>query len=771
MQIWRGLFIGLLSLTILLAWEIVPDIRIDTNLADVTPETLNDPQTQDAIHKLQASIQQRIILLLQSADENEVFDAADYLASQLDKIDGITVLEDNDALAEKLISSLSKYRFSLLSETQRQNLSKLNAGEIAEKAAQNLYKSNQSPQVFSFDQDPMAWHSETFLSLLGSSGSGVTNNITKEGYAVSISMNINRGAMDMGTQEILLKQLEQLINKTKNDFEVVIDKSGVFFFAADAAKNAKSDISLISIGSTIGVVLLLLVAFGTLRSLALPIASVALGVCFAFVITHSLYGAVHILTIVFGASLIGIVIDYSLHYFYHQSALENNSKSPLHRALLMSLITSLIGYAALSFSELEALKKVAVFSCCGLVMAWLSVICLGEVATRKPIVTNKNILPILTNGLSKLVAQFTPLVWFCSVSLVIITAGFIVIFNNPFSDDPRIFFKPSTELLASEGRVSAIVNDYEPGQYLVIKGQGHTQIYARYEQLILAIKRYPELNTSDLHSVLAWVPSPQQQQTNYLAQAKLYGTNSAIDIFAKSIISTNNVAQAIKAEYQSAKNRSLSPKEIIDSFGESLPPFWVSNIDREGNENIVAFVLINKGVNAKQLSKVVTSIEEVEYINTLERTKVALSEQRQSATQLLLFAYLLIAVLVVLRYRTISALWLVVIPVCASAGVVLACSAMSISLNLFHIMALFLVLGFGMDYTIFTKEMSGQSPQQRSLTLNAILLSAMTSVLSFGLLTISSIPVVSSFGLTLLLGNLFNLIGVFVAAQILADKH
>jgi predicted exporter len=80
-------------------------------------------------------------------------------------------------------------------------------------------------------------------------------------------------------------------------------------------------------------------------------------------------------------------------------------------------------------------------------------------------------------------------------------------------------------------------------------------------------------------------------------------------------------------------------------------------------------------------------------------------------------------------------------------------------------MALFLVLGFGMDYAIFTRELR----QHREVTLQAILLSALTSLLSFGLLSTSTIPVVASFGTTLLVGNLFNLFGAFVYARIQSE--
>eukprot|EP00493_Phyllostaurus_siculus_P026470 UN26815 len=69
-------------------------------------------------------------------------------------------------------------------------------------------------------------------------------------------------------------------------------------------------------------------------------------------------------------------------------------------------------------------------------------------------------------------------------------------------------------------------------------------------------------------------------------------------------------------------------------------------------------------------------------------------------------------------------------------------------------MALFLVLGLGMDYIIFAREMSA-NPE---VTRQAILLSAITSLLSFGLLAFSEMPVVQAFGSIILIGNTINFI-------------
>ncbi|MCG6450903.1 hypothetical protein K6U33_08595, partial [Vibrio parahaemolyticus] len=73
------------------------------------------------------------------------------------------------------------------------------------------------------------------------------------------------------------------------------------------------------------------------------------------------------------------------------------------------------------------------------------------------------------------------------------------------------------------------------------------------------------------------------------------------------------------------------------------------------------------------------------------------------------------------------------------------------ALNLFNLLALVLVIGIGIDYTLFFAE------QARShSTLLAITLSATTTLLSFGLLALSQTHAIHSFGVT-------TLSGIFVA--------
>lgn len=766
MIVWR------LAFGVLLAWAVSyvaiilsneeAAFSIDTGLADVAPTIASDVQTHQAIASLRQNIEQRIIFLISSQDEDQAYEAADELHTRLADLSALTLLPDNEQLIDDILQVLEPYRFNLLTQQQQKSLANSSQPELVNSAKRDVY-SMASARLYPFVKDPFGLVSASLFEQLQRLQASVSNNGLTH---VTVGASLAGDAMNMRQQAALSAELNQTISALGTQYEVTIDRSGVFFFASHAAQESKRDISFISTISSIGVIVLLLLVFRSVTALTLPVLSVLLGVGFAFLATHAVYGNVHVLTIVFGASLIGIVIDYSLHYFYHSasssgtnsSANSVDEKKSLHNALLLSLCTSLIGYAALSFSGLDALKKVALFSCCGLVMAWLSVVCLGQLAMRRNVKAHSGLLNNSVSRIRNSLKRLPPSAIYSGLVLVVVGASAHWFINKPVSDDPRVFFNAPNALLESEQRVAAVANDYEPGRYVLLLGETIEQIQTRFEQMQRAIEQRTQLAPNSFSSVFNLVPSQQAQQQSYQSQAKLYDQQGALQALARELQMQDAAVEQIQQDYQQAFRRYLTPTDISAVLGKALPPMWFQSSD-----GYVGFVLIKKGVNADALRAALTGLDGVEYVNTLAKTRSALSQQRQSASALLLLAYVLVMGLLVTRFRQSSAALMVCVPLAASAMLVLLSLVFGYSLNLFHIMALFLVLGFGMDYTIFVRQMKAHQAQ----TLQAILLSAITSLLSFGLLSLSSIPVVASFGIALLIGNSFNLLGAFLYSRLI----
>ncbi|MBN3859670.1 hypothetical protein GKC56_03920 [Neisseriaceae bacterium PsAf] len=86
-------------------------------------------------------------------------------------------------------------------------------------------------------------------------------------------------------------------------------------------------------------------------------------------------------------------------------------------------------------------------------------------------------------------------------------------------------------------------------------------------------------------------------------------------------------------------------------------------------------------------------------------------------------------------------------------------SVLNYSINLFSIMPAFLILGIGVDYTIYFYS----NNLKNSLTSIALLFCMLTSIIGFGLLALSSTYAVKSFGMLILFGVLYSYIFAFIS--------
>src|SRR5690606_32939220 len=89
-----------------------------------------------------------------------------------------------------------------------------------------------------------------------------------------------------------------------------------------------------------------------------------------------------------------------------------------------------------------------------------------------------------------------------------------------------------------------------------------------------------------------------------------------------------------------------------------------------------------------------------------------------------------------------------------------------VELNLFHLVSLILAAGLGLDYALFF-EHAGEDRDDQLRTLHAVIVCSLMTLLVFGLLALSTIPVLRAIGSTVALGVLFN----FVLALLVSRRR
>src|SRR5581483_4072305 len=144
----------------------------------------------------------------------------------------------------------------------------------------------------------------------------------------------------------------------------------------------------------------------------------------------------------------------------------------------------------------------------------------------------------------------------------------------------------------------------------------------------------------------------------------------------------------------------------------------------------------------------VAGLPGVRLIDKIADISDVLQRYRRIALLLILAVYAVIGLLMSRRYGFAGAAALVLSP----AGGGLVATALlawaGVPLNLFHVLALLLVLGMGADYAIFLREARGDEGP----AMLAVVLAMLTAALSFGLLSFSSTPFIRAIGQVQALG-------------------
>jgi predicted exporter len=152
--------------------------------------------------------------------------------------------------------------------------------------------------------------------------------------------------------------------------------SGPGVFAVDARAKIERAAVRLSIASSILVVTLLFAVYRSLPALALGLAPVASGAVIGIAAVALGFGAVHGITLGFGITLIGESVDYSI-YFFVQSARRREDEAALswQRAwwptVRLGMLTSVCGFASLLPSGFPGLAQLGLYSISGLIAAAL----------------------------------------------------------------------------------------------------------------------------------------------------------------------------------------------------------------------------------------------------------------------------------------------------------------------------------------------------------------------------------------------------------------
>jgi predicted exporter len=182
--------------------------------------------------------------------------------------------------------------------------------------------------------------------------------------------------IDSDEQQHALATLDQQF-AALNRSELRMLKTGPAVFAAESRERIITEAAALSALSTVLVVTLLWFAYQSVRTLLLGLVPVACGVLAGFAVVGAGFGYVHGVTLAFGVTMIGEAVDYAVYLFVQAEGGRDPTNSAtwqqrLWPTLRLGMATSIVGFGVLLLSGFPGLAQPGLFAIAGLIAAALA---------------------------------------------------------------------------------------------------------------------------------------------------------------------------------------------------------------------------------------------------------------------------------------------------------------------------------------------------------------------------------------------------------------
>jgi len=451
-------------------------------------------------------------------------------------------------------------------------------------------------------------------------------------------------------------------------------------------------------------------------------------------VTLLCFGELHLVTLVFGVSLLGVAENYGTNYFSARQGLPPAERwTMLARQIpvvSLAMATTVIGYAMLALPPFPGLRQVAVFSATGLVAAFVTVLWwfplldgqgrmaptrfaewLGSRRARWPSLGPRG-LTLLGLG-----------------TLLLAAAGAS---RLRVDDDIRQLQSAPPALVAQQREFARLMQAPGVAQFFVVQGETE-QALLEHEEALTARLRAMGLG---VQAVSDWLPSLRRQREDQaLAARRMTELQPVIE---------ERLGQPVSLGRGAAGE--LTPRAWLDSpASEPMRAQWLGRL----GDGPASAVLL-RGAESRETRDALAALRlpGVTWVDKVGEVSDLLGRYRVLMIAVLVLGHALTWAALAWRFGRAS--WRALAPTALASVLTVALLALSGQvLQLFHILPLLILLGLGVDYGIFMLEQPGRRETRPFLS---VTLAAASTLLSFGLLALSGTPALRAFGLTLLFG-------------------
>lgn len=737
------LVLCVIALALGVAW-LNKGIKIETNIFALLPEAHQDAHLEQAQQYVSQQLNDKVFVVLDAKTDQQLEQATQALKTQADQSQLFLPVRpqlDPDQFAQ----ALYQHKAGLLSKTDQQILQEQDDAALTEQGLLQLMSPGMPITAEMLKQDPLllfpryavglsALHSNADINL----EQGFATIRDTQGISRLMVLQLNNSPYNIAYQEQTAAFIQN-INQQLNQLQVKPHWTGTLLFAQFGTNSAKEEISTIGVGSTIGILLLVWFGFRSIRPMLTEMVAVGTGSLVAFAVTYWVFGEIHLMTLVFGASLIGVCVDFSFYFMAMQSQHRQIDGfavlKPLLPSLFVGLMTTLLAYVVLSFTPFPGFKQIAVFSMVGLSAAWVTSILL---LPRLPALNAEPAIRALGFiGKARSYVQSRNTLRYGMIAMILLVTGSSLVLLES-NDDIRNLQSMDATLKQEDQYIRSRFMQQQSSEYFVVQGRTPAELEQHEQQLLAELAPLQQAGKLDAVQALGqWIPSLEQQK-HHIAMLQAIPQSALV-----------KYAQALQLNTADVLNWQARLKDqplLTEAVFKDHPLHF---LQMSPTQRLVMLQNVHDVQALRQLENA-----DVQLLRPVHQLSELFKQHREQAQWLLLSALVILAIGLGSLYGKKSILPLV-LPVSMALMTTFAIQAwLGVEINLFSIMGTFLIIGIGVDYAIFYRH-GHDHPQVVGM---ALFLCMMSTFFSFGLLSFSHTYAIHSFGLTVLLGVIFSFI-------------
>ncbi|RCS57498.1 MMPL family transporter [Parvibium lacunae] len=783
--------------------------RIETNLLALIPSTENNRAAEYAIQHLAQHFSGRMLIGITVPNDTErekLFAAGQALANTLRNMPSVAkVIAPSDPpqsnqsnLKDGFTAFYRKHQAALTPPDSLARLENASPAMVEDLLLRRLHVP-MGAMGLDFRDDPFGFSSTYLLnsplahSKLQVEQGWLTTTIEHQGTPHTLLLMVvylHGSAFDTSLQQALTewhRQTQDWLAYHLPTAELLT--TGAVQYAAAARTQAEHDMDRIGLISLLGIAVLLAWAYRSLGAILMGWLAILVGVAAAALGVSFIDGKLHLLTLVFGASLLGETIDYAIQFFAFRAQAGatwsvTQGMALLRPALRMALLTSLLGYMALALLPIAGIQQIALFAGIGLLVSYTMVTQLLPRWFDYPVKATRSSHEArwLQSGFKRWQASY-PSRWIYAFFIMLFVVSWHGLTQLSVEDDIRLLHNPPLALQKQEAILTAATGFTQSQQFFLIEGKTAEVVLEREVSLIQKLKAdlltYQSTFAVDFLATSLFLPPLKSQQ----AVADRYQHWSQQSLTVQSLEKIG-VDRAVIAAWQTQLKQS-EPLSITQWLASPLSEPWrylwlgqpetaaeMRAVEHHASVIIPIIRLQNKEaashealamikVALQQLQRSSAQQPGVTWVDKPGSVSILFGTLRQQLAYGIVFIIIMVWGVLAWRYGLRAATHLSA-PTCLAACLVLAIHGwLDRPISLFSVMGLLLIIGVGVNYAVFSYEgwirrTAPTREDQRPIILG-VWLSALTTLLSFGLLGITATPALQAFGMTLTLGVLFTL--------------